>query len=288
MRASFGRNGLVVLDALRIIPPGLVLALGWVRTAASEPAPTLGLSLEGVPLSLVALSRHRLADGQQLDAQARAEGFVLVARLPQPATSGLPRLYLDVGGREFTLPDETIGPPLHDALMESGRGVAFDLLHHATQHPELAASPPTGRAGLAPSPAGSRRNPPCPAAASMFTASPGSTPWRRPRANAPWHWVFPVLSGHPRWPGQWPSSTAPRGGARSPSTARRSWRARPGSCSMRACPAPNSCPRRRSSCWSSFATPAVRPASARDRRCDPRRISWLRCTRRRCAPAAAT
>ncbi len=148
MRASFGRNGLVVLDALRIIPTGLVLALGWVRTAASEPAPTLGLSLDGVPLSLVALSRHRLADGQQRDAQAWAEGFVLVARLPQPATSGVPRLYLDVGGREFTLPDETIGPPLHDALKEAGRGVAFDLLHHATQHPELAGLAPDGTGGL--------------------------------------------------------------------------------------------------------------------------------------------
>lgn len=147
MRASFGRNGLVVLDALRIIPPCLVLALGWVRTAATEPAPTLGLSLDGVPLSPVALSRHRLADGH-VDPQARAEGFVLAARLPQPANSDVPRLYLDVGGREFALPNDTVGPPLHDALQEAGRGVAFDLLHHATQLPELAGLAADGTGGL--------------------------------------------------------------------------------------------------------------------------------------------
>jgi hypothetical protein len=141
MQASIGGNVLVAVDGLQVVAPGSVLLLGWVGWPRNEDRPELSISLDGVPLAIVAQSHHDRPDVREgLGAAIQAQGVTMVARLPAGAGADLPRLFLEArgGAHALALPRTPIGPAMHELLGQCHWGIVFDLLQHAAELPELA------------------------------------------------------------------------------------------------------------------------------------------------------
>jgi hypothetical protein len=140
MQASIGGTVFVALDGLQVVTPGSVLLLGWVGWPRGEARPQLSVSLDGVPLAILAQAHHDRPDVRDgLGPAIQAEGFALVARLPDGTAGGFPRLFLEAGDgtQGIALPRERIGPPLHELLGKCHWGIVFELLRHAALLPEL-------------------------------------------------------------------------------------------------------------------------------------------------------